>query len=64
MTQASDDEIFFLFLNFDKALKNSTPGEYAYFRQSKQDGLIAMKIEKPRIHFLSDVLPAVAVLSS
>ena len=55
---------FFLFLNLDKALKNSTPGEFAYIRQSKRDGIITMKIEKPQIQFLSDVLPAVAVLAS
>ena len=51
-------------LNLDKPLRNSSPAEFEYFRQSKRDEIIAMKIEKPRIHFLSDVLPAVAVLSS
>ena len=56
--------MFFLFLNLDKALKNSTPGEFAYIRQSKRDVIMAMKIEKPQIQFLSDVLHAVAVLAS
>ena len=42
------------------------PGEFAYIQQSKKDGIIAMKIEneKPRFHFLSDVLPAVVILAS
>ena len=38
--------------------------EFAYIRQKKRDGVIAMKIEKPQIHFLSDVLPVVDVLLS
>ena len=59
-----NDEIFFLFLNLDKALRNSTPGEFACIRQRKRDGVMAMKIEKLQIHFLSNVLPAVAVLVS
>ena len=53
---------FSFFLNLDKALRNSAPGEFAYIRQRKRDGVIAMKIEKPRIHFLRNVLPAVLVL--
>ena len=44
-----EDEIFFLFLTLHKALKNSTPGEFAYIRQRKRYGIIAMKFEKPRI---------------
>ena len=55
---------FSFFLNLDKALRNSGPGEFAYIRQRKRDGVIAMKIEKPPIHFLCNVLPAVAVLTS
>ena len=55
---------FSFFLNLDKALRNSAPGEFAYIRQRKRDGVIAMKIEKPRIHFLRNVLPGVAVLTS
>ena len=55
---------FSFFLNLDKSLRNSAPGEFAYIRQRKRDGVIAMKIEKPRIHFLRKVLPAVAVLTS
>ena len=57
-------KIFFLFLNLYKALRNSTLGEFAYFRQSRRDEIVATKIEKPRIHILSDVLPAFAVLVS
>ena len=38
-------------------LRNSTPGEFAYIRQSERHGIIAFKIEKPRIHFLSVIYP-------
>ena len=58
-----NDEIFFLPLNLDKVLRNSTPGEFVYIWQSKRDGTIAMTIENAN-SFLSDVLPAVAVLAS
>ena len=45
-------------------LRNSTPGEFAYIWQSKWVGTVAIKIEWTRIHFLSDVFAAVAVLGS
>ena len=45
-------------------LRNSTPGEFAYIRQSERHGIIAFKIEKPRIHLFKRHLPAVAVLAS
>ena len=41
--------------------KNSTPGGFAYIRQSKRV-MIAIKTERTQIHFLSDVLVAVASL--
>ena len=44
--QATTDHIFYLFLYLDKALRNSTAGEFAYIRQSKRVVIIAMKIEK------------------
>ena len=44
--------------------KTSTSGEFAYIRQSKQVGIIAIKIERARIHFLSDVFAVVAVVGS
>ena len=43
---------------------NSTPGVFPYIRQRKRDGEIATKIEKSQIQFLSNHLPAVAVLAS
>ena len=42
--------------------RNSTPGGFAYIWQSKWEGIIAIKTEKTQIHFLSDVLVAVASL--
>ena len=41
--------------------KNSTPGGFAYIRQSKRV-MIAIKTERTQIHFLSDVLVAVVSL--
>ena len=41
---------------------NSTPGGFAYNWQSKWVGIIAIKTERTQIHFLSDVLVAVASL--
>ena len=40
----------------------STPGGFAYIWQSKWVGIIAIKTEGTQIHFLSDVLVAVASL--
>ena len=42
--------------------RNSTPGGFAYIWQSKWVGIIAIKTERTQIHFLSDVLIAVASL--
>ena len=41
--------------------RNSTPGGFAYIRQSKRV-MIAIKAERTQIHFLRDVLVAVASL--
>ena len=41
---------------------NSASGGFAYFWQSKWVGIIAIKTERTQIHFLSDVLVAVASL--
>ena len=40
--------------------RNSIPGGFAYIRQSKWLGIIAIKTESTKINFLSDVLVAVA----
>ena len=42
--------------------RNSTPGGFAYIWQSKCVGIIAKYTERTQIHFLSDVLIAVASL--
>ena len=42
--------------------RNSTPGGFAYIWQSKWVEIIAIKNERTQIHFLSDVLIAVASL--
>ena len=52
----------FLFLYLDMVPRNSTPGGFAYIWQSKWVGTIAIKIQRTQIHFLSDVLIAVASL--
>ena len=57
-------KIFFLSLNLDEVLRDSTPGDFVYIWQGKLVGITTMKIEKPRTHFLSDIFPAVAVLAS
>ena len=52
----------FLFLNLDMVPKNSTPGGLAYILQSKWEEIIVIKTEREQIHFLSDVLVALASL--
>ena len=52
---------FYLFLNMVMVPRNSTPGGFAYIRQSKWV-MIAIKTERTQIHFLSDVLVAVTSL--
>ena len=56
------DEILFLFLSLNMVPWNSASGGFAYNLQSKWVGIIAIKTEKTQIHFLSDVLVAVAPL--
>ena len=58
----SNDEILFLFLSLGMVPWNSTSGGFAYIWQSKWVGIIAIKTEGTQIHFLSDVLVAVASL--
>ena len=52
----------FLFLYLDMVPRNSTPGGFAYIWQSDWVGIIAIKTERTQIHFLSDILIAVASL--
>ena len=58
----SDDKIQFLFLYLDMVPRDSTPGGFANVWQSKWVGIITMKAERTQIHFLSDILIAVASL--
>ena len=58
----SDDEIQFLFLYLDMVPRNSTPGGFANIWQNKWVRIIAIKTERTQIHFLSDILIAVASL--
>ena len=48
-----DVEIWFsfLYLNMDKALKNSTPGKVAYIGRIERFQIHAIKIERTQIHF-------------
>ena len=54
-------EIFFVFLNLDIVLRNSTPEGFAFIWQKltkfdkvlKLVGIIEIEIEKKRIHFLA-----------
>ena len=58
----SDEKIQFLFLYSDMVPRNSTPGGFAYIRQSKWVGIIPIKTERTQTNFLSDILIAVASL--
>ena len=57
-----DNNFLFLFPNFDTVLSNSTPKKVSNIWRIKRDGISAKKFEAERIHFLSDVLVAVAVV--
>ena len=60
--KTSADEILFLLLHLDMVPRNSTPEGFSYIWQSKWVGIISIKTERTQIHFLSDVLIAVASL--
>ena len=57
------DEVLFPLLNLDIFLRNLTPGGFTYIWQSKwvagYIGIVAIKIERTQVHFLSDVFAAV-----
>ena len=53
---------FFPFLNFDTVHQNSTPKKFANIWRIIRDGISAIKFQAVRIHFLSDVFVAVAVV--
>ena len=45
-------------------LQNSTPGEFAHIKHSDRVKIIALKFQRPRSDFLSDVFAAVVVVVS
>ena len=59
---SSNDETLLLFLSLAMVPWNSASGGFAYIWQSKWVRIIAIKNEGTQIHFLSDVLVAVASL--
>ena len=60
-TWTYDDKFSLLYLNMDKALKNSTPGEVAYIWRIELFQIQAIKFERMQIHFLSHVFTAIIV---
>ena len=50
-----------LYLNMDKALKNSTPGKVAYIWRIDTFQIDTIKFERTQIHFFCDVFAAVVV---
>ena len=60
----SDDETFFLFLNWGAVPKKSTPAKFAYIRHFQEIGINVTKFEKTLIHFKSDVFAALAVVDA
>ena len=56
-----DDKFSFLYLNMDKALKNSTPKK-SYIGRIERFQIDALKFERTQIIFFSDVFTAVVVV--
>ena len=54
--------IFFFYLNMDKFLKNSTPGNVSYIWQIERFQVDAIKFKRTQINFLTDVFTAVVVV--
>ena len=63
-TWTYDDEFLFLSLNLIFFVKNSTTGKFAYSWKSEWVGIITLKFQRTRSHFLSDVFAAVALVVS
>ena len=56
---------FSLFLHLSAVPKNSTQGKFAYICHFQRIGIINVtKFEKTRIHFVSDIFVAVAVVDA
>ena len=54
-----NDEILFLCLNLDMVPRNSTSEGFAYIWKSKWVGIIVIRTERTKIHYLSDVVGSV-----
>ena len=50
------DKFSLLYLNMDKALKNSTPGKVAYIWRIERFQIDVIKFERTQIHLFSDVV--------
>ena len=61
-TWTDDYKFPFLYLNMDKALKNSTPGKVTYIWRIERFQRDAIKFERTQINFLGDVFTAVVVV--
>ena len=63
-TWTPNNNFLFLSLNFDTVLTKSTVEKFAIICQIERDGKKATKFEVARVHFLSDVFVAVAVVAA
>ena len=63
-TWTPNNNFLFLSLNFDTVLTKSTVEKFAIICQIERDGKKATKFEVARLHFLSDVFVAVAVVAA
>ena len=57
-----ENDFPFLFLNFNKVLQNKTPEKFINICRIERDGISETELEAAQIHFLSDVIVAVAVV--
>ena len=62
--KASDDKLFFLFLNLSAVPKKSAPGKLAYISYFQRIEINATRLEKTPIHFKSDVFAAVTFVDA
>ena len=56
--RVNDHEFFVCLLNLDTFLRNWTPGEFVYIWKSERVGIMALKVQRTRRLFVSDVFAA------
>ena len=61
-TCTCDDKLFFLYLNTDKVVKNSSPGKLAYICRNVRLQIHAIKFERKQILVISDIFTSVGVV--